>query len=142
VLNEISSTLTSCLYNEAKGELKEIESVSTLPEGFHGANTCAEVQVDSSGRYLYASNRGHDSIAVFALDPGTGKATVKQHQATQDKTPRHFSLDPSGRWLLAENQDSDNVVVFAVDSQSGQLSPTGDSQSVGAPVCAVFLPKM
>jgi len=142
VLNEISSTLISCSYDGAKGELKEIESVSTLPEGFHGANTCAEIQVDGSGRFLYTSNRGHDSIAVFALDPGTGKATLKQHQATQGKTPRHFSLDPSGRWLLAENQDSDNVVVFAVDSQTGQLSPTGDSQSVGAPVCVVFLPKM
>jgi len=142
VLNELSSTLTYCSYDRANGELKELQSVSTLPESFHGANTCAEVEVDRSGQFLYASNRGHDSIAVFALDPGTGNGTLKQLQSTQGKTPRHFSLDPSGKWLLVENQDSDNVVVFAVNDQTGQLSPTGHSQKLGAPVSAVFVPKL
>jgi 6-phosphogluconolactonase len=142
VINELSSTLTCCSYTAASGELKEIQSISTLPEQFHGANTCAEIEVHPSGKFVYGSNRGHDSIAVFTLDPSTGKATLKQHQSTQGKNPRHFSLDPTGKWLLAENQDSDSVVIFAVDSQTGQLSPTGESQKAGAPVCAVFVPKL
>ena len=142
VINELSSTLTCCSYSEATGELKEIQSLSTLPEQFHGANTCAEIEVHPSGKFLYGSNRGHDSIAVFELNPSTGKATLRQHQSTQGKNPRHFSLDPSGKWLLAENQDSDSVVVMAVDSQTGQLSVTGETQKVGAPVCAVFITKL
>jgi 6-phosphogluconolactonase len=142
VLNELASTLTCCVYDASTGELKEIQTLSTLPETFHGQNTCAEIQIHPSGRFLYASNRGHDSIAVFALDSNSGKATNTQYEPTQGKTPRHFSLDPSGRWLIAENQDSDSVVVFAVDSQTGKLSPTGTSQTVGAPVCLVFIPKL
>jgi len=142
VLNELSSTLTCGSYDTSTGELKEIQTVSTLPENFHGQNTCAELQIQPAGKFLYASNRGHDSIAIFALDSSSGKASSVQHQSTKGKTPRHFSLDPTGRWLLAENQDSDSVVVFAVDSQTGKLSPTGASQMVGAPVCAVFIPSL
>ena len=141
VLSELSSTLTACSYDQEKGELTEIQTVSALPEDFHGGNTCAEVQVHPSGRFVYASNRGHNSIAVFAIEPATGKVKLVQHESTQGKNPRHFSLDPSARWLLAENQDSDTVVVFAVDAQSGRLSPSGITQKVGAPVCAVFVPQ-
>jgi 6-phosphogluconolactonase len=142
VLSELSSTLTACSYDQQKGELKEIQTVSALPDDFHGGNTCAEVQVHPSGRFVFASNRGHNSIAVFAIEPATGKVKLVQHESTQGKNPRHFLLDPSARWLLAENQDSDTVVVFAVDAQSGRLSPSGITQKVGAPVCAVFVPQL
>ncbi|HZR20315.1 MAG TPA: lactonase family protein [Verrucomicrobiae bacterium] len=140
VLNEISSTLTCCTYDSRRGLLNEVQTVSTLPGTYHGANTCAEVQIHPSGKYLYASNRGHDSIAVFKLDSKTGAASLIQNQSTQGKTPRHFSLGPAAGWLIAENQDSDNVVVFKVDGDNGTLAPTGQSLKIGAPVCAVFLP--
>jgi len=107
---------------------------------YSGASTCAEVQVHPSGKFVYGSNRGHDSIAVFGFDQASGKLKCLEHQPTQGKTPRHFALDPAGHWLLAENQDSDNIVVFRVDSKTGRLSPAGQTVSVGAPVCAVFLP--
>jgi 6-phosphogluconolactonase len=138
-LNELSSTLTPCSYDAAQG-LKELQTISTLPDDFHGVNTCAEVQVDSAGKFVYASNRGHNSIAVFAIDPATGKVKLLQLESTQGKNPRHFALDPSGRWLLAENQDSDSVLVFAVDPLTGRLKPSGVSQKIGAPVCAIFVP--
>jgi 6-phosphogluconolactonase len=141
VLNELSSTVTCCSYQRGNGELKPFQTISTLPPDYHKPNTCAEIAVHPSGRFLYASNRGHDSIAVFGIDGATGKVTLLQHESTQGKTPRHFALDPSARWLLAENQDSDNVVVFSVDPQNGRLSPTGTSQKIGTPVCAVFVPK-
>ncbi len=139
VLSELSSTLTVCSYESMRGELKEIQTVTTLPEDFRGANTCAEIEVHPSGKFIYASNRGHDSIAVFAVEPKTGRVNLIQHQATQGKSPRHFALDPTAKWLLAENQDSNEIVVFGVDLQTGRLTPNGASVSVGAPVCAVFL---
>ena len=141
LLNEMSSTLTVCSYNSNRGELAEIQTISTLPEGFKGQNTCAEVQVHPSGKFVYASNRGHNSITVFAVDGTTENVKAIQREPTKGKTPRHFAIDPSAQWLLAENQDSDNVVVFAVDPQTGQLRSTGATQEVGAPVCAVFVPK-
>jgi 6-phosphogluconolactonase len=92
-----------------------------------------------SGKFLYGSNRGHDSIAVFAVDRKSGKLTLVEIQSTQGRTPRHFAIDPTGRWLLAENQASDSVVVFAIDAGSGKLKPTGQSIAIGSPVCAVFV---
>lgn len=141
LLNEMGCTLMVCVYDPARETLNEIQTVPTLPAGFNKPNTCAEVQVHPNGRFVYASNRGHDSIAVFAIDPATGKVRLVQHESTQGRTPRHFTLDPTARWLLAENQDSDNVVLFAVDAQTGRLSTTGTSLKIGAPVCAVFFPK-
>lgn len=140
VLNEMGSTLTAFSWDSARGRLKEIQTLSTLPSEFKGESTTAEVQIDSAGRFLYASNRGHDSIAIFARDPQTGRLTAVGHQPTGGKTPRHFALDPSGRWLLAENQGSDNIVVFRVDAQTGRLAPAGQAVEVGAPVCLVFVP--
>jgi 6-phosphogluconolactonase len=96
------------------------------------------VQVHPSGKFLYGSNRGHDSIAVFAVDSRTGRLTFLEHQSTQGKTPRHFAIDPTGRWLLAENQDSDNVVVFQIDTRTGRLTPAGQEIKVGSPVCLEF----
>lgn len=141
LLNEMASTLIVCSYNSQRGELTEIQSVSTLPEDFRGENTCAEVALHPTGKFIYTSNRGHNSIAVFAVDAATGMVRPLQHQPTQGKTPRHFLLEPGGRWLIAENQDSDNVVVLAIDGQSGRLASTGITQTIGAPVCAVFVDK-
>jgi 6-phosphogluconolactonase len=95
--------------------------------------------VHPSGRFLYASNRGHDSIAVFAIESRTGRLSLIEHQSTRGKTPRHFAIDPTGRWLLAENQDSDNIVVFRLDPATGRLTPTGQEVKVGSPVCVEFV---
>jgi 6-phosphogluconolactonase len=140
LINEMGSTLTVFAYDSKRGALKGLQTISTLPEGFAGNSTCAEVQVHPSGKFVYGSNRGHDSIAVFGFDAASGKVTCVEHQSTQGKTPRHFALDPAGKWLLAENQDSDNIVVFRVDSKTGRLSPAGQTVPVGAPVCAIFVP--
>ena len=140
LINEMGSTLTVFAYDANRGVLKELQTISTLPKGFSGNSTCAEVQVHPSGKFVYGSNRGHDSIAVFGFDAASGKLTCLEHQPTQGKTPRHFALDPAGKWLLAENQDSDNIVVLRVDSKTGRLRPAGQTVSVGSPVCAVFVP--
>lgn len=140
LINEMDSTMMAFAYDAGRGTLKELQTVSTLPENFTGTRSGAEVQVHPSGKFVYGSNRGHNSIAVFALDPASGRLTFLECQSTQGKTPRHFALDPTGQWLLAENQDSDSIVVFRVDSKTGRLSPTGQTVSVGAPVCAVFVP--
>ncbi len=140
LINEMSSTLTAFAYDAKRGALKEVQTISTLPETFAGERSGAEVQVHLSGKFVYGSNRGHDSIAVFGFDPKRGQLTCLQHQTTQGKMPRHFAIDPTGQWLLAENQESDSVVVFRVDAKTGCLSPTGQTVSVGAPVCAVFVP--
>ena len=139
LISEIGSTLTAFAYDATRGRLKELQTVSTLPEQFTGKSSCAEVQVHPSGRFVYGSNRGHDSIAVFSLDPKSGQMTFVEHQPTQGKTPRHFALDPTGQWLLAENQDSDTIVIFRVDARTGRLSATGQTASVGAPACAIFV---
>jgi len=140
LINEMGGTLTVLQYDRARATLTEAQTISTLPADFKGKNTCAEVQVHPSGKFVYASNRGHDSIALFKIDPASGKLTFVEHQSTLGKTPRHFALDPSGDWLLAENQESDNVVVFHVDPASGRLSPTGQQIEIGSPVCSLFVP--
>ncbi len=137
-INELNSTVTAYRYDAAKGTLTEIQTVSTLPEGFTGTNTTAEVQVHPSGRFLYGSNRGHDSIAIFTID-SEGKLTSIGHQPTQGKTPRNFGIDPTGTYLLAANQDSDNLVVFRIDPQTGKLEPTGLTLEILTPVCVKFL---
>jgi 6-phosphogluconolactonase len=139
LINEMSSTLITMAYDAQRGALEELQTISTLPEKYGGESSCAEVQVHPSGRFVYGSNRGHDSIAVFAADPKTGKLTFVEHQPTKGKTPRHFGIDPSGKWLLAENQGSDTIVVFRIDSKSGRLSAAGQSVEVGAPACVVFV---
>jgi len=140
VVNEINSTVTAFRKDPATGGLAPFGSVSTLPADFDGESTTAEIAVHPSGRFLYASNRGHDSIAVFAIDSDNGKLTALGQTPTGGKTPRNFSIDPSGQYLLAANQDSDNVVVFRIDAEQGLLEPTGQSVSVPAPVCVLFYP--
>ncbi|NOS71133.1 MAG: lactonase family protein [Verrucomicrobia bacterium] len=141
VINEMGSSVTTFNYDPRNGAMFETQNTSTLPKDYEGAaaSSCAEIAAHSSGRFVYASNRWHDSIAVFAVDPKTGKLTPVQHESTQGKTPRHFAIDPTGRWLIAENQGSDSVVVFSLDAQTGKLKPTGQTLTLGSPVCAVFV---
>lgn len=138
VINELQSTLTAFRYDAARGALEAIHTISTLPAPLEG-NTTAEVQVHPSGRFIYGSNRGHDSIAVFAVDKDTGRLTLVEHEPTQGKTPRNFGVDPTGRFLLACNQNSDTVVSFRIDPQTGGLTATGHQLEVAAPVCVKFV---
>jgi 6-phosphogluconolactonase len=141
VINELDSTITSFRYDAAAGTLQTLEVVSTLPTGFEGENACAEVQVSPDGRYLYGSNRGHDSIVVYAIDSNSGKLSLVEHTSTRGGHPRHFSLSPDGDYLLAANRDSDNIVVFRVVKESGNLEYTGNTVQASKPVCvkmAVF----
>lgn len=140
VINEMASTITAFAYDLRRGAMTELQTVSTLPSDFSGNSSCAETEMHPSGKFVYGSNRGHDSIAVFAAEKESGELTLVEHQLTQGKTPRHFAIDPTGRWLLAENQGSDSVVVFEVDKKMGRLRATGQSVTVESPVCAVFVP--
>jgi 6-phosphogluconolactonase len=141
VINEILCTVTAFDYDPDRGTLTEIETASTLPEGPRAKNySTAEVQVHPSGRFLYGSNRGHNTIAIFAIDPASGRIRPVGHQATGGRTPRNFGIDPTGRYLLAANQDSGTVVVFRIDPQSGQLQPTGQTAEVPRAVCVKFVP--
>ncbi len=137
-INELDSTVTTFAWDARSGTLERRESVSTLPPGGTNRSTTAEIAVHPSGRFLYGSNRGHDSIAVFAIDGATGRLSPVQHQATGGRTPRSFALDSSGRFLLAANQDSGNIVVFRVDPDTGRLAPAGHEARVALPVCVLF----
>ena len=139
VVNELSSTVTVFAYDAKRGALREVQTISTLPKNLNKQSWCSEIAVHPSGRFVYASNRGQDSIAVFTVDGPSGRLTLVEQQPTQGRTPRHFALDPTGRWLLAENQDSDSVVVFRVEPKTSALVPTGQRLDVPPPVCAVFL---
>jgi 6-phosphogluconolactonase len=138
-VNEMGSSVSVFRWDENAGTLAELQTISTLPEGFSGINNCAEILVHPSGAFVYASNRGHDSLAVFAVDQATGRLRNLGHTSTQGKTPRNFRLDPAGEWLLAANQDSGNIVVFRVNRRAGALSPAGVEVKVPYPVCIRFL---
>jgi 6-phosphogluconolactonase len=138
VINELDSTLTACTYDAAHGLLHPVQRVSTLPGNFTGENSGAAVRVAPSGRFVYGSNRGHDSIVVFAIDAATGMLTYVDHTSTEGRTPRDFNIDPSGTFLLAANQDSDTIVTFRVDQQTGKLSTAGQVAEVMTPVCVTF----
>ena len=142
VINEMKLTITAFAYEAANATMTEVQMLSTLPANYTATekDSTAEISVHPSGKFVYGSNRGHDSIAVFAADAKTGKLTLLQNEPTQGKTPRHFAIDPTGHWLLAENQNSDSVVVFGIDTATGKLKPTGQTIIVGSPVCAVFVP--
>jgi 6-phosphogluconolactonase len=135
VVNELNSTVTAFEYDPAHGALKTIQTVSAVPKEFSGKSYCAEIQVHPSGKFVYCSNRGHDSIAVFGVDPKTGLLTLAGHQGDHIKTPRNFAFDASGDFLLVANQDSDSVVVFRINPETGRLAPQGDPVAVPVPVC-------
>lgn len=141
VINEMKSTVTAFDYDPERGVLREIQTISTLPEGYTGTSYTAEVVVHPSGKFLYGSNRGHDSLAVFRIDGSTGKLSAVGHTSTGGKNPRNFNIDPTGKYVLACNQGSDTIVVFRVDAGTGKLEPTGQTLEVPIPVCVKFVPK-
>ncbi len=138
--NELTSAITVFHYDAAKGSLAETQMITTLPKGYAGRNSTAEIRVHPSGKFLYCSNRGHDSIAAYAIDQATGKLTFLEHESVQGKTPRNFNLDPTGTYLLAANQNSGDIVVFKIDPTTGKLSPTGHRIQVAKPVCLRMMP--
>jgi 6-phosphogluconolactonase len=140
VINEISSTVTAFHWDAAKGELHAIETLSTLPPEGKPGNSTAEVQVHPNGKFLYGSNRGHDSIAVFTIDQKTGKLKLVQNAPTGGNLPRNFRIDPTGRWLIAANMKGNNMTVFKIDQKSGQLTATGSPVQLVSPVCIKFIP--
>ena len=138
-INEMSSSVELLHYDAARGALDAGQTVSTLPDGYTAANTDAEIAINAAGSLLYASNRGHDSIALFNIDPERGLLSLKERASTLGKTPRHFAFDPSGRYLMVTNQDSDNLVVFGVHSSTGELRPSGPIvEKLQKPSCVVF----
>lgn len=139
-INEMQSSVTAFAWDGDEGALRELQTVSTLPPDFKGNSDSAEVRVDPSGQFLYGSNRGHDSIAVFAIDRARGTLRPVMHASSGGKTPRNFVIDPSGAYLLAANQDSNNIVVFRRDAKTGRLTPTGQAVQVDSPVCIRFMP--
>jgi len=139
LISELDSTITALSFDRTKGVFKELQVVPTLPAGFQGESTCADVQVAPSGRFVYASNRGHDSLVIYRIDQRTGRLTYVGHQTTQGRTPRQFEIDPTGRFLLVANQDTDTIVPFRIDQQTGALAPTGQLLQVPTPVCVKFL---
>ncbi len=141
LINEMLLTVTAFTHDPESGALTEVQTITTLPPGQAAQDgySTAEVQVHPSGRFLYGSNRGHDSITVFAIDEGTGRLTFVENESTQGNFPRGFGIDPTGQFLLAGNQRSDTVVVFRIDQTTGHLTATGQTLSIGAPVCVKFV---
>ncbi len=141
VINETLCTVTAFAFDARRGALEGLETISSLPAGetVQRGYSTAEIDMHPSGRFVYGSNRGHDTIAVFAIDKKSGKLTPVEHVSTKGKIPRSFGIDPTGRWLLAANQNSDTVVTFAIDGKTGRLTPTGQELTVGAPVCVKFV---
>lgn len=140
LINELDNTLIAFTYEENRGVLREIQTVSTLPEDFQGTSYCADVHVAPSGQFVYGSNRGHDSIVVCAVEEATGQLTCIDYTPTQGKFPRNFAVDPTGAYLMVANQNSDNLVVFHIDPASGRLASTGHVVDVPTPVCVKMLP--
>jgi 6-phosphogluconolactonase len=138
VISELTATLTAFSYAAETGATAPIQTLSTLPEGYTGAKSGAEVYVHPSGRFVYGSNRGHDSIVIFSIDEATGMMTLVGHEPTRGRTPRNFAIDPTGTFLLAANQDGNSIVVFRIDSQTGRLGFL-QSVNVSKPVCLRFL---
>jgi 6-phosphogluconolactonase len=139
VINELDSTITRLAYDATAGKMTAVQTLSTLPAGFQGKNSTAEVVVHPDGKLVFGSNRGHDSIAIFTVDGTTGALKAAGHQPTGGKTPRNFAVDPSGTFLLAANQDSDTIAVFRIDRASGRLDPVGRPTRVPRPVCLRML---
>lgn len=138
-INELLSTITAFRYEARDGRLVPVQTVATLPDGFQGSSTTAEVVVHPGGKFVYGSNRGHDSLAIFAFDAGSGRLSLVGHEPTGGRTPRNFNFDPSGQTLWAANQSTDNLVLFSVDAATGRLRRTGQELKVGSPVCVKFV---
>jgi 6-phosphogluconolactonase len=139
VLSEMDSSVTVFSYQAKNGAFSSLETVSALPKDYAGPKEAAEIAVDPAGKFLYTSNRGHDSIAIFEINAAKGTLKSRGQVLTGGKTPRHFAIDPTGKYLLAENQESNNIVVFHMDAATGNLTPTGQTIEVPSPVCITFV---
>jgi 6-phosphogluconolactonase len=139
VISEMGNTVTAFSYNAARGVLTSLQTISTLPQGFSGTSYCAEVVVHPSGKFLYGSNRGHNSITAFAIDPAKGTLTTMGQTPTGGKWPRNFNIDPTGAYLFAANEQSNDIFLFHIDPATGKLKPTGKKLEVSKPVCIKFL---
>ncbi|OTP65668.1 lactonase family protein [Caballeronia sordidicola] len=137
-VNELDSTVTTYRYSPSNGSLQPLQTVSTLPDTFTGNSRASEIEVDSTGRYVYASNRGYDSVAVFKVDQDTGFLSLVEVEQSRGRTPRFMTSTPNGRFMFVLNEESDNIVAFAVDHTSGRIKPTGFSVQTGSPVCMIF----
>ena len=140
LINELDSTITAFAYDGPRGALAEIQTVATLPQGYQGDNTGADIHVGPEGRFLYGSNRGHDSVVILAIDGDTGRLSHVGHEPTQGGQPRNFSFDPGGRFLLAANQKGNSIVSFRRGRETGKLTPTGHVLAMPAPVCLKMIP--
>jgi 6-phosphogluconolactonase len=140
LVSEMGSTVTVFICDPERGTLEGKQTISTLPKNFVGPNRAAEIAVDATGRFLYVSNRGDDSIVVFSINPADGNLTALQWVSSGGKTPRHFTIDPTGKWLLVANHNSNDIRLFQIDPSSGRLTPTGRSLTVADPVCVLFIP--
>ncbi len=140
VINEIDCTVTAFDYDPEHGTLTEFQRIETMPVAVEPRHSTAEIVVHPSGKFLYGSNRGHDSVAVYQIEPSTGKLKIVEYQSTQGKTPRNFAVDPTGSYLLAENMGSGTIVVFKIDQDTGALDPTGQTVKIPAACCVKFVP--
>lgn len=138
LITEMGNTIIAYAYDAARGTLTARQAVPALPEDFAGRSTCADIHVAPSGKFLYGSNRGHDSIVIYAIDAETGLLTYVDHVPTLGKTPRNFAIDPTGTYLFAAHQDSDSIVTFRIDQETGQLAPAGQVTEVPMPVCVII----
>lgn len=140
VINEINSTIATYSYDTSTGNLNLLQVVSALPSSFSGSNTCADIHVSPSGDFLYGSNRGHDSLVIFSIDPEDRTLTYVGHESSQGKVAQNFAIDPTGQILLVANSESGTVVTFHIDTQTGRLNPTGHVTAVPAPACVKLMP--
>ena len=139
VINEIDCTVSAFDYDAERGTLTAVQSLPTMPVSVQGRHSTAEVVVHPSGKFLYGSNRGHDSLAVYSIEPDNGRLELVEYEPTQGKTPRRFAVDPTGSPVLAENMGSGTIVVFRVDPETGALEPTGEKVQVPAACCVKFV---
>ena len=140
LINELNSTLTGYRYHADAGTFEELQTVPALPGDFKDENLCADVHVSPDGKYLYGSNRGHDSIVCFLIDENTGLLTYQNHTSTEGREPRNFAISPDGTFLLVANQNTNNILTFKIDPTSGQLLQTRHKVEVSMPVCLKFVP--
>jgi 6-phosphogluconolactonase len=138
-IEELTATVTMLRHDPATGSMEEQQTISTLTKDFKGLKSGAEIAIEPSGRFLYASNRGHDSIAAFSIDAEQGRLMALGNVSTQGKSPRHFAIDPEGKHLLVVNQDSSNLVTFSIDQDTGALTQQGEPLNVPEPVCILFV---
>lgn len=134
-VNERGSSVTAFAYDAAQGTLRELQTLSTLPAGWSGRNACADIHIDPTGQFLYGSNRGHNSLALFTVDPSTGTLQAAGHTLTDGRTPRGFGIEATGSLVLAANQDTDTIVPFALDPTTGALGSGGPVADIPTPVC-------